>query len=53
VLELHIQPHPELLEIAPEGAEVDPERGRDGARLVACERALVSQVTHSYAISFD
>jgi len=40
VLELDVQPHPELLEVAIQRPEVDPEFGRDGAGLIAARRSL-------------
>src|SRR5450756_114297 len=33
MLELHAEPHPELLEVAPQRLEVDPELDRKGTRL--------------------
>jgi hypothetical protein len=38
VLELDVQPHPELLKVALQRREVDPELSRDGERLFARER---------------
>jgi hypothetical protein len=44
VFELDAEPHPELLEIAPQRAEVDPELGGDGTRLIGRERSLRGQL---------
>jgi len=51
VFELDIQPHPELLEVAPEHLEVDPEFSRDGERLFARERFLDSSPRSCTAMS--
>src|ERR1035437_8712325 len=48
MLELHAEPHPELLKIAPQRPEVDPELGRNGARLIFREIPLGGQLNCSH-----
>ena len=45
MLELHAEPHPELLEVAPQRLEVDPELDRKGTRLIGRERPLGGQTS--------
>jgi hypothetical protein len=45
MFELDIQPRPELLEVALQRLEVDPELSRDGERLFAGERFLDGHVS--------
>jgi hypothetical protein len=52
MFELDAKPHAELLEIAPQRAEVDPQLVRDCARLIARERPLVASLTVSTVNSF-
>src|ERR1035437_807725 len=48
MLELPAEPHPELLKIAPQRPEVDPELRRNGARLIFREIPLGGQLNCSH-----